>query len=283
MIEFFARGHKKHQKLIQQDPRATSRSPAHVWAKGLIGENRAPDSDKSPSTLYHFDGESEAGSYKSKPPAAQRPHAPQSAHRNSFLGDHAITAQMQAQSDQGLFVDEANQIQIAKALSMSPSEAQRAQHGGLSSSGVDKPSQEPSSEAMGFWSKEPGGTHNTEPEQVTCNICASNGITNTTNYKTFDGLQDHKVRRHNYCVICDCDFQRRSDLAEHKQQTEGHYFCSPCNLDFVVKESLEDHKKQGTSQPVHIANVLQFLGWFLGPAKLHLISGWCTQWVFIKT
>ena len=215
--------------LQQNHPRAKTRTAAEAWGRGLVGETRTADSTASPSTIYFDEQEYKELEQKG---LTKNKYAVQNTRAYNVNVDAEIAAAAGV-DDRDLpgLVDE----HVARSI-------QEIQEPKI------KPRYEPPPEDKAFWTNEPGVQLPVEPQQVRCNVC----ISNSKNYKTFERLQEHKLHRHNYCIICDIDFQDIDTLNEHRMESADHHYCIPCSLDFVNVEALKEHIKQRKSQAFNV-------------------------------
>ena len=251
LVSWLNKGAAIHERLQKQDPRAKSRTPAQVWGRGLVGENRG-NSPNTPSST-HFGDLAGLQQNRMTDSAEKR-------RKEQLSLDHDFAVALEIQDWQRAdgqlsavddYSSRAHQVftdhEIAMAEDAKEREVQRA---GAIDSNVSRaiaardpnaPVFVPDPEILKYIG-EPGYAKKEEPEQLLCNICTSS----KKSYHTFELLQAHKLQRHHYCAQCDIDFTDAETLHEHKDKTEQHWFCIICNFDFAAHESLVEHRKQGT-------------------------------------
>ena len=57
-------------------------------------------------------------------------------------------------------------------------------------------------------------------------------------------LKKHKVAEHDYCKICDLDFEDDEAFHVHKMRSEKHITCPLCSVDFQSESGRNRHFKQ---------------------------------------
>ena len=65
----------------------------------------------------------------------------------------------------------------------------------------------------------------------------------THNFQTRRELIRHKDEEHDYCKVCDLDFEDDDAYIRHKLQSERHISCGQCYLDFRSEEGRDRHFK----------------------------------------
>lgn len=226
MERWLAKGEIRLERLRQQDSRPASRTPAEAWGRGLVGETRSLRSSGTPSTIFFEEPKDHDNKEDLGPKDAQ--------HKQIFIDTEVAAAikEQQLQADR----------QVAEAImNQETMDADIART--MAAENPNEPKFEPSDEAKQFWTSEPGVAITNEPQQIICNICTTKP---PKPFSTFVALQEHKVRRHQYCIMCDMDFYDDEALTAHKISSPAHQMCAVCYIEFGSEDSLKDHMKQGT-------------------------------------
>lgn len=83
----------------------------------------------------------------------------------------------------------------------------------------------------------PNSAHHSKPH-----ACSYKGCN-----RRFDkekGLRIHKEAEHDYCKVCDEDFDDSDALHFHKMQSEKHVVCNICGIEFLSEPGRDRHAKQ---------------------------------------
>lgn len=66
----------------------------------------------------------------------------------------------------------------------------------------------------------------------------------TLGFMNMKALRGHKEKEHDYCRICDEDYDSGDKLLEHKMNSNNHICCSVCGQDFGSEGGRDKHVRQ---------------------------------------
>ena len=57
-------------------------------------------------------------------------------------------------------------------------------------------------------------------------------------------FKDHKEEEHDYCRVCDEDYDDGEQLLKHKMNSDNHICCGVCGIDFRSEAGRDKHVRQ---------------------------------------
>lgn len=66
----------------------------------------------------------------------------------------------------------------------------------------------------------------------------------TRGFQSSRDLKEHKIQEHDYCRVCDIDFEDDDAFNTHKVVSANHICCAQCFVDFRSEEGRDRHFKQ---------------------------------------
>lgn len=68
-------------------------------------------------------------------------------------------------------------------------------------------------------------------------------------FRSLKDLRQHKLDEHDFCKVCDEDFEDFDALHKHKIVSERHITCTVCSVDFQSETGRDRHYTQVSTQP----------------------------------
>ena len=66
----------------------------------------------------------------------------------------------------------------------------------------------------------------------------------TRGFMNKKAFKDHKEEEHDYCRVCDEDYENEDQLLDHKMKSENHICCGVCGQDFRSEAGRDKHVRQ---------------------------------------
>lgn len=212
--------HPDSSKVVSSKNISSSAEPSKATTSPNISNTTGPSKPASSETVSNGAESSRATSKQNKPPST----APK-------------TREQRIAEVLGYPPQPKGMIKDGKISWTQPSQTSSPKHIPSTASSHRAVSQEPSKLSAGAPPPPPAGS----ASQTSKFPCPYTDC--TRGFLKEGDLRKHKMQDHDYCKICDEDFEDDEAFHKHKIMSERHITCTVCSLDFKSESGRDRHHK----------------------------------------